>query len=117
MNENIIKQIRIFKNAAEKQFQFTKDGNWRKANTESKKMTTSYRKLKEDGIDGEKALLELTECDKSEVASIAAVYAMRFNPDKCLNVLRNISKQNIPIISSDAKQAIENWENGEWYIE
>jgi len=48
---------------------------------------------------------------------MAAVYSMRFNPEKCLKTLQGIAEKNIPLLSSDAKQAIENWNNKEWYID
>ncbi len=117
MDEKVLKLIKDFSDSAVRQFQFTREGNWRKGNMQVKKMNETYHKLKEIGEEGIQALLALTGSELPEVASLAAVYGMRFDPEKCLAILKKIADGNIPLLSSESSQAIENWENKEWYID
>jgi len=106
-----------FEDCAKKQYHFTLEGNWRKGNEQVKKMNELFARIKDHGDEARNKLLDLTNSNSDEVASMAAVYSMRFNPEKCLKTLQGIAEKNIPLLSSDAKQAIENWNNKEWYID
>lgn len=117
MKGEISKCINIFKDAAIKQFAYTKEGNWKKGNAQVKRMNIAFEKLKESGVEGRNALLELIYDDKECVSISAAVYSMSYNPDKCISVLEKLAEQDIPHISYDAKLSLQNWNNGEWYIE
>jgi hypothetical protein len=108
------KLIEKFKSAALMHHQFTLEGNWRKANEQIKKINEANRKITELGR--KDLLLNLTDSDLNEVASMAAVYCMRYDPEKCLETLQTIANKNIPLISSGAEQAIKNWKNKEWDI-
>ncbi len=94
---------------------FTLDGNYKQRNKIAKKTVKVYEEIKKQGEQEE--LLQLIYSDIPEVASLSAVYCLRYNPEKCLVVLQKLSKQNIPFISSGAVYAIRNWNNNEWYID
>ena len=117
MADEIIESVNAFKDAAMKQFTFTKEGDWKKGNAQIKRMNTAFKNLKEVGDEGREALLNLINDDEVCVSKLTAVYSMRYNPDKCLTVLKKLAKQDIPHISFEAKQSIQSWDNGEWYIE
>lgn len=84
---------------------------------EIKKINAIYKSIKNQGSDAMDKLLDLIYSDKPEVSALAATYCMRFNPEKCLAVLRKLSDKDIPHISFAAKLAIQNWNNNEWYID
>jgi hypothetical protein len=117
MGYNIDNLIESFKEASIKQFQFTKEGNYRKGNEQIKKINNIHKIIKEMGESAQQSLLLLVDSEIPEVSNMAAVYCMRFNHNKCLNALQKIIKYNIPLLSSSAKQSIENWKNKKWYID
>ena len=110
-------EINKFSEHAVNHHKYTLEGDWKKGNGEIKKINSIYKSIKEDGIEAQEKLLELIYSDKPEVSALAAAYCMRFSPDKCLAVLKSLSEKNIPLISFEAKYAIQNWNNNEWYID
>lgn len=110
-------EINKFSEYAINHHKYTQEGDWKKGNVEIKKINTIYKSIKKEGNEALGKLLELIYSDKPEVSALAATYCMRFSSDKCLAVLKKLSEKNITHISFAAKQAIENWNNNEWYIE
>lgn len=109
--------VESFQNCALKQHQFTMEGSWRKANEQVKKMNELFNKFKAAGNEGRENLLSLTSSNFDEVALMAAVYSMKYNPDKSLEALKRIMAKNLPLLSSGARQTIQNWNNNEWHID
>lgn len=110
-------EIKKFSEHAINHHKYTQEGDWKKGNIEIKKINSIYKNIKKEGNEALEKLLELIYSDKPEVSALAATYCMSFNPDKCLAVLKKLSEKNIPHISFAAKQAVQNWNNGEWYID
>ncbi len=110
------KEIEDFIKHAINHYKYTLEGDWKKGNVEIKKINTIYESIKKQGTEAQNELLELIYFDKPEVSLLSATYSMTFNPIECLTILKELSKKNIPHISSASKQAIQNWNNNEWYI-
>lgn len=77
-----------------KHYEFTLEGNYKQGKQEE--------------------LLQLIYSDIPEVVSFAAVYCMRYNPEKCLAALKELSKEDTSFIGMSAGYAIQNWNNNEW---
>jgi len=65
------------------------------------------------GNPGKDALLSLTDSDDEIVAGMAAVYAIRLDPPRCLAVLRRLAAEE-GLMGFRAGVAVERWEKGEW---
>jgi hypothetical protein len=42
---------------------------------------------------------------------------MKYNPEKCLEVLENAAKTDSGLLGFEAEYAIKNWKNNNWNIE
>jgi hypothetical protein len=113
--ENIAELINKFCECAIKQHKFTLEGNYKKNNAEVEKINTICQAIKK--LQKMEELLKLIYSDNPIIASEAATSCLRYNPDKCLAVFNKLAKENIPFISMGAEYAIQNWKNGEWYID
>lgn len=91
------------------------EGDYKRGNTEIKKINIVYNSIKEQGNLEE--LLQLIYSDLPEVACLAATYCMKFDPEKCLAVLDKLSKEDTSLIGFSAEYAIKNWNEGKWHIE
>ncbi|WP_460597392.1 hypothetical protein [Geomonas sp. Red276] len=66
--------------------------------------------IREGGVE---AFLVLLEDQAPPVAGMAAVFAIREAPERCVAVLKRIAK--LPgLIGFRAQVALERWESGEW---
>jgi hypothetical protein len=91
-------------------------GDWRKGNSLAKRYDAAFRQIIKYGEEGRDALLALTDHPKLAVAEMAAVYSLKHDPERCLEVLRKISNEP-GLIGFGAKQAIQRWEEGSWQLE
>ena len=66
-----------------------------------------------EGDVGREALLALTASEDGIVAGMAAVYAIRLDPPRCLAVLRRLAGEE-GLLGFRASVALERWEKGEW---
>lgn len=107
--------IKEFSQRAIEHHKCTLEGDYKRGNTEIKKINIVYNSIKEEGNLEE--LLPLIYSDLPEVACLAATYCMKFNPEKCLAVLDKLSKEDTTLIGFSAEYAIQNWKNGKWYID
>ena len=73
-----------------------------------------FASISSEGEGGRTALLDLTDSDDPVAAGMAAVYAMRFDPDRCLAVLRRLAAEE-GLLGFRAGVAVERWEKGEWH--
>lgn len=110
-------EIGKFIEHATNHFKYTQVGDWKKGNVEIKKINAIYNSIKKQGFIAQEKLLKLIYSEQPEISVLAATYSMRYNPEKCLNVLKSLSEKNIPHISFAAINAIQNWNNNEWYID
>jgi hypothetical protein len=111
----ILEMIEEFSQRAINHHKFGLEGDYKRGNAEVKKINKVYKTIKIQG--GMEELLKLVDSNVPEVASLAATYCMRYDSEKCIAKLKELSMEEIPLISFEAKHAIRNWNNGEWYID
>lgn len=75
-----------------------------------------YREIVGVGEAGKEELLALTGSSRKEVAGMAAVYSLRFGPERCVAVLRRLAAEP-GLLGFRAGVALERWERGEWDLE
>nr|WP_284694621.1 hypothetical protein [Geomonas sp. Red32] len=81
------------------------------ASAQVQELTRFYAAVVREG--GLEAFFVLLEDPAPPVAGMAAVFAMRESPDRCIAVLKRIAK--LPgLIGFRAQVALERWESGEW---
>jgi len=69
-----------------------------------------------EGEAGRKGLLSLVDSDNNAVAGMAAVYSMRYCPERCIPVLRRLASEP-GLLGFRARIALDKWNAGEWLIE
>ncbi|WP_291529130.1 hypothetical protein [Bacteroides sp. UBA939] len=107
--------VEEFRQRAIKHYKYSLEGDYKHGNAEIKGINKVYAAIKKQ--EELEELLQLIYSDTPEVVSLAATYCMKFSPEKCLEALNKLFKEDIPLISSGAKYAIQNWNNNKWYID
>jgi len=115
-DERLKKPIGVFVEASVKHNAAIMQGDWKTANAQARRIHRSFLQLIGAGGDGREALLKLTDHPDWAVAAMAATYSLKFNPEKSLSVLKQISKDP-GLIGLRAAQSIRNWESGTWELE
>ncbi len=108
--------ITRFAAVAKKHHESTLQGNWREANKHAKSIRELFGEIVAIGEEARRALLEQIDHDDSAVASMAAVYSLKYDTESSLTALRRIAKEP-GVVGFGAKQAIMRWEEGEWQLE
>ena len=75
-----------------------------------------YHEITGWGEAGREELLVLIGSSHKEVAGMAAVYSLRFRPERCVAVLRRLAAEP-GLLGFRASVALERWERGEWDLE
>ncbi|ABB31111.1 hypothetical protein GeomeDRAFT_1635 [Geobacter metallireducens RCH3] len=75
-----------------------------------------YREIVLTGEAGREGLLALVDSDRKAVAGMAAVYSLRYCPERAITVLRRLSAEE-GLLGFRAGMALERWERGEWNLE
>ena len=101
---------------AAKKHQDSSLANWRMANLEAKKLQQIFLELIVGGQMAREALLKLVDSEESGVSLMAAVYSLKYNPEKSLKTLKTLEKRP-GFIGFQAEQAIKRWEEGSWQLE
>ena len=114
-HKNTNKLIEDFIDAAEKHREATTT-NSQRANKQAKRIHKIFLEIIDSGTSAREALLQLTNHDNLAVASMAAVYSLKYNPEKSLAVLKQIA-QTPGVIGFEARHAIQRWEEGVWELE
>lgn len=91
-------------------------GDWKTANREVAKIRKITKNIRDFGDVGRDALLSLTNNPNSAVSAMAAMYSIKYAPEKSLSVLVKIS-QEPGLIGFEAGQAIQRWNEGNWMLE
>jgi len=116
MTKNQIKKlVKEFEDASKKHYAAT-TRNSRYANIQARRINRIFSQIVEIGDDARVELLKLTENENDHVASMAAVYSLKFNPEKSLSALYRVSKKT-GLIGFEAEQAIQRWKEGTWQLE
>ncbi|RFS26230.1 hypothetical protein DVR12_00110 [Chitinophaga silvatica] len=106
--------IKDFSDATILQHQYTLNADYKRGNIEARRIDNIFQKIKSQG--GMEELLQLIYSDIPEIAVMASTYCMRYNPEKCLQVLEEISVKKLKYTSLGAEYAIKNWKSGNWHI-
>ncbi len=91
-------------------------GNSRTANVQAKKINKSFLELTNLGVDARNALLNLVDTETLPIAAMAAVFSLKFSPERALATLQKIAKEP-GLIGFEARQAIKRWTEGSWQLE
>ena len=89
----------------------TMDGE--KANRHALVLQGLYREIVLTGEAGRDGLLDLVESGRKAVSGMAAVYSLRYSPERAVAVLRGLSAEE-GLLGFRAGMALERWERGEW---
>lgn len=112
---HISQLIEAFIDAAIKHQTFSVS-DWKKANKEAKKIQKAFLEISALGQPGREALLDLVNSEEHSVSLMAAVYSLKYNIEKSMKALRNLTNEP-GLIGFQAEQAIKRWEEGTWDIE
>ncbi|BCS56028.1 hypothetical protein GSbR_13910 [Geobacter sp. SVR] len=83
------------------------------ANAHARVIAGLHAALLREGQAGRDGLLALTDADSPAVAGMAAVYAIRLDPPRCLAALHRVAAEP-GLLGFRASVAIQRWETGEW---
>ncbi len=115
-DKQIQKLLANFTEASINHYDASMAGDWRTANVQAKKINKSFLALANLGADARKALLDLVDMETLPVAAMAAVYSLKFSPERALATLQKIAKEP-GLIGFEAEQAIKRWTEGSWQLE
>jgi hypothetical protein len=108
--------IEEFTQAAKSHYVASLAGDWRTANKEVAKIRKTIKRLRSLGENARVALLAQTDSQDLSVSSMAAVYSLKYAPEKSISVLTRIAKEP-GLIGFEAEQALQRWKEGEWNLE
>jgi hypothetical protein len=91
-------------------------GDWRTANKNAAIIGKTVKKLRSLGDEGRETLLSQSESEELSISAMAAVYSLKYAPEKSLSVLNRIAKEP-GLIGFEAGQAILRWNEGTWKLE
>jgi hypothetical protein len=112
----IQKLIATFAEEARKHYDATMRGDWRQTNQHAKRIAVTFHAVTDVGNNARDALLRLTEDQDDAVASMAALYSLKYATSKALAALSRISKRS-DLLGFEAQQAIQRWHEGTWQLE
>lgn len=72
-----------------------------------------YEAIVREGEAGREGLLALVDSDDKAVAGMAAVYSIRYSPERCVALLRKLAAME-GLMGFRARVALERWEAGDW---
>lgn len=84
-----------------------------RANAHAQLIAGLYQSIVREGPAGREGLLALVDSDDQVVAGMAAVYSIRYNPERCVALLRRLAARE-GLLGFRAGVALERWEAGEW---
>jgi hypothetical protein len=113
MNEEKLQLlVRRFAVAAQAHQTALEDMDENRANTHARVISGLHAAIISEGDVGREALLALLDNESQVVAGMAAVFSLRYNPCRSLEVLRRLADKE-GLLGFRANVAIERWENGE----
>ncbi|HEY6872428.1 MAG TPA: hypothetical protein VI298_06865 [Geobacteraceae bacterium] len=84
-----------------------------RANTHAQIVARLHEAIAREGKAGQDRLLALVDSDDPVVAGMAAVYSIRYSPERCVALLRRLAGEE-GLLGFRARVALERWEAGEW---
>lgn len=107
--------IKRFAVAAEAHYVAMEEMNAERAERQAVVISRLFEVIVREGDTGRDALLALTDNDNPAVAGMAAVYSMRYSPERCIRTLRRLAAEE-GLLGFRAAMALQKWEAGEWEI-
>ncbi len=83
------------------------------ANRHARIITGLYDAIVSEGEAGREGLLTLLDSRDDAVAGMAAVYSLRYRPERSVAVLRRLAAGE-GLLAFRASVALQRWEEGEW---
>ncbi|HEU0264286.1 MAG TPA: hypothetical protein VFR01_01010 [Geobacterales bacterium] len=114
--ERLTTLCRWFVTAARQHLLAMEDMDEVAAGNETARLMRIYRAFRQEGSMGQEALLGLVDHGEPAVAGMAAVFSLRYAPERCKVVLLAISRQE-GLLAMRAEVALERWEKGEWDLD
>jgi len=112
-DEKVSLLIRRFAIAAQAHQAALEDMDEDRANAHARIINGLHLAIIHEGDVGREALLALLDSESQGVAGMAAVFSLRYNPSRSLEVLRRLADKE-GLLGFRASVAIERWEDGEW---
>lgn len=117
MNQEKIDDLIVkFTQAAKNHYEASLNGDWRTANKEAATIRKTVMKLRSLDACGKEALLAQADNQDPSVASMAAVYSLKYATKKSISVLARVAKEP-GLLGFEAEQALQRWNEGEWHLE
>jgi len=114
--QNVKELIETFTKATKSHYLASLAGDWRTANQEAVLIRKAIKSLRGLGENGREALLAQTDSQDLSISSMAAVYSLKYDPEKSISVLTRIAKEP-GLIGFEAEQALQRWKEGEWNLD
>jgi hypothetical protein len=115
----IEKKIKVlvedFITAAKNHYEASLIGDWRTANKNAAIIRKTVKKLRSLGDEGREALLSQSDNEELSISAMAAVYSLKYAPEKSLSVLNRSAKET-SLIGFEAGYAIQGWNEGTWSL-
>jgi hypothetical protein len=115
-DERLKKLLHRFAAAAEAHAAAMESMDEEKVNRHAIVLQGLYREIALTGDAGREELLALSCSSRKAVAGMAAVYSLRYYPEKAVTVLRRLSEEE-GLLGFRASMALDRWERGEWDLE
>ena len=112
-NEKLSLLIRRFAIAVQAHQAALEDMAEEHANAHARVISGLYAAIIREGDNGREALLSLLDSESQVVAGMAAVFSLRYNPSRSLEVLHRLADKE-GLLGFRASVAIERWESGDW---
>lgn len=108
--------IKRFAVAAKAHYVAMEEMNAERAERQAVVISRLFEGIVREGAAGRDALLALTDNDNPAVAGMAAVYSMRYSPERCILTLRRLAAEE-GLLGFRAAMALQKWEAGEWELD
>ena len=112
-DEKLSLLVRRFAVAAQAHQTALEDMDVDRANAHARVISGLHAAIIREGDDGREALLALLDSENQVVVGMVAVFSLRYNPTRSLEVLRMLADKG-GLLGFRASVALERWESGEW---
>ena len=90
-------------------------GDSRNANAQTKRYHKLFLAIVELGQEAREVLLTQIYNEDDYVATMAAIYSLRYSPEKSFNILSEMAKKP-GFVGFEAQMAVKLWESGNWKL-
>ena len=116
MKKTVQNLIEDFAQYVIKQNKYIGMGDWKTGNKYAKKYIKCFKAINDIGDKAKNEMLVLLNHENDSVRTMAATFLLRFNTERAIGVLREISKKS-GITGFEARESIKRWEEGSWDLD